>query len=48
MKYLNKLIRVIIDHAGLISQIASLVEKEEAEFQEEKARLQKEYERDMG
>ena len=28
ISYLNKLIRVIIDHAGLISQIGSLVEDE--------------------
>ena len=41
---LNHLIHKIISNAGLISQIASLVEKEEVAFQEEKARLQKEYE----
>ena len=41
---LNHLIHKIISNAGLISEIASLVEKEEVAFQEEKARLQKEYE----
>ena len=45
---LNHLIYEIISNAGLISEIGALVEKEEEAFQEEKARLQKEYEREIG
>lgn len=45
---LNHLIHEIISNASLISEIGVLVEKEEAAFQEEKARLQKEYELGMG